>query len=239
MMGTPLIVPTVLEEHYARIVARIESVARIVSRIQVDICDGRYTDHATWPFSNDEVSIARMHERGEMLPYAGDVEYEADLMVEDPASVLEHLVALGVTRAVLHAKAPRRAEEHLARVRARHGGTPSLSLGIAVTNDSFLPAWETALSSADFIQLMGIRKIGTQGSEPTDPRTRDTLVALARKGLGKQIQVDGAVGAEDVRPFLRAGADILVCGSAVFAQPEGPEAAYRRLDALATKAGLL
>jgi ribulose-phosphate 3-epimerase len=45
------------------------------------------------------------------------------------------------------------------------------------------------------------------------------------------VQVDGGISAENAAAVRKAGADLLVAGSAVFAADD-PAAAYRRLAAL-------
>lgn len=238
MSDAPLIVPAVLEKNYADVVARVASVAGLAGRVQVDLCDGIYVPATTWPFGDASVSVARMRLRGETLPYFGDIEYEFDLMVEDPLPLAETAIALGASRIVLHAKAPKRAEDILRELLARHGGAPSLAVGIALTNDSFVPAWERAAALASFVQVMGIARIGRQG-EPTDPRTVATIRSVRAAYPHLPLQVDGSVGPEDVRAFLRAGAETLVVGSAVFSAHTGPKEAYERLLATAESAALL
>ena len=47
------------------------------------------------------------------------------------------------------------------------------------------------------------------------------------------IQVDGGVGETNARAVREAGASLLVCGNAIFADPD-PAAAYRRLVAVSS-----
>jgi ribulose-phosphate 3-epimerase len=55
-------------------------------------------------------------------------------------------------------------------------------------------------------------------------------IAELRGLVGAPIQVDGGVGEENAAAIREAGASLLVCGSAVFADPD-PGAAYRRIAA--------
>jgi len=85
----------------------------------------------------------------------------------------------------------------------------------------------------DFVQVMGIARIGFQG-EPFD----DQALALVRK-LREQysdmvIQVDGAVSMDNIRALVDAGASRLVVGSAIF-RAEDPVGAVKQLRAAANK----
>jgi ribulose-phosphate 3-epimerase len=47
--------------------------------------------------------------------------------------------------------------------------------------------------------------------------------------LGCELEVDGGVDERTAPRLAAAGATVLVAGTSVFAHPEGPEAAVRRL----------
>ena len=48
-----------------------------------------------------------------------------------------------------------------------------------------------------------------------------------------ELEVDGGIDARTIAAAVRAGADVLVAGTAVFGAKDGPEAATRRLIELA------
>jgi len=49
-----------------------------------------------------------------------------------------------------------------------------------------------------------------------------------------ELEVDGGIGPETGRASVRAGANVLVAATAIFADHDGPAAAVRRLLAAAT-----
>ena len=58
-------------------------------------------------------------------------------------------------------------------------------------------------------------------------------IAELRGLVDVPVQVDGGVGAENASAVRAAGASLLVCGSAVFADLD-PAAAYRRIVAVSS-----
>lgn len=78
------------------------------------------------------------------------------------------------------------------------------------------------------------------GGQKLIPATLDKVrrlrALLDARSLGVPIQVDGGINAGTVAAAVRAGADVLVVGAAVFAAPEGIAGAIRQLRSLATEA---
>jgi pentose-5-phosphate-3-epimerase len=80
----------------------------------------------------------------------------------------------------------------------------------------------------DFVQVMGIDRIGRQG-EPPDIHHREIALVerLRRRYPSLTIQVDGGV-APHVKELVRAGANRLIVGSAIV-HAKNPGEVYKKL----------
>lgn len=233
-MSAPVeIIPAILPHTFAALDEALGRVAGAAPLVQVDIVDGRFARGATWPYKDHKGagSLAMQEEMG--LPHWEALNFEFDLMVEDPAAVVEEYVKLGAARLVVHAASPTapRALELLSRVNDRDDGAAVVGVGVAVGLGEPLDALLDFNDQFDFVQVMGIAHIGKQG-EPLDERARTMLERLRRRYPHMQLQVDGGVRLENARALAQAGATRLVCGSAIMGADD-PRAAY---DALVAEA---
>ena len=77
---------------------------------------------------------------------------------------------------------------------------------------------ECVLDQVDMVLVMSVNP--GFGGQKFIPYTLDKVRALRqyfdRKGLSTDIQVDGGVNRDTIRPLIEAGANVLVAGSAVF-----------------------
>src|SRR3989344_2221029 len=99
-----LIVPAVLPSSRKDFEEKLALFSRIpsVSRVQIDVVDGRFASPASWPFSAPK-EFSDMVESGEMLPCPDRITYEIDLMCIDAERIAEAWLLLGATRLTLHA----------------------------------------------------------------------------------------------------------------------------------------
>ena len=70
-------------------------------------------------------------------------------------------------------------------------------------------------SLADFVQFMGIKKIGYQGQE-FDTEVLDKISDLRKNFPDTIISVDGGVNFENAQDIVEAGVNRLVSGSAIY-----------------------
>ncbi|HVW82893.1 MAG TPA: hypothetical protein VHC68_03050 [Candidatus Paceibacterota bacterium] len=209
------IVPAILpasREDLARKLALL-SEAGFSGCVQIDAVDGRFAAPANWPFSSGEALP-------EELPFAGRFSFDADLMTADPAREAERYLAAGAARITIHAESALDLGALLARLRRRLGHEkdfmPDLvSLGLALSLETPLSLVEPHLAEVDYVQLMGIARVGRQ-HEPFDARVLPKLAALARRAPELPIQIDGGVSLASAPRLLKAGATRLVVGSALF-----------------------
>jgi ribulose-phosphate 3-epimerase len=215
-MRAPAIVASVLGADYARLgheVAELEAAG--VDRIQWDVMDGRFVPNLS--FGADVVAACRPHAT---LPY------EAHLMVEDPNPWLQPLAAAGCDTLLVHAEAGRHLHRTLSRIRDL-----GVRSGVALNPATPLECVRHVLDLVDVLLVMTVNPgFGGQAYLQTmEGKVAEARSLIARSGLQTLIEVDGGISAATAPWAVRAGAQLLVAGSAILAHPEGRPAAVAEL----------
>lgn len=193
-------------------------VVRVVSEVQIDIVDGKFVPFTSWPYrGSGSVMLLREYAESHLL--------EIDLMIENPEEAVPMYVEAGAQKIVVHLESVTNFEA----IKTHHAGH-SYQLGISIANDTPLQVLEAALPTANYVQLMGIRSIGTQG-QPFDTAVLERIKTLRDSYPSLIISIDGSVNAHTLPRLRDAGANRFVAGSAIFGATN-PVAAYESLVAL-------
>ncbi len=230
-----MVVPAVLPATRKDLDEKLEILSAIpsVRRIQIDVVDGRFASPATWPYSSAG-ELERMVKQGDMLPHLHRLSYEIDLMCLDAESAADAWLALGASRITLHAESTTNLSRLLLNVRHRHGieeGTGVVSVGLAVSASTDPALLEPHVSHVNYLQFMGIAKIGRQG-QPFERRVLERVKSFRAKYPRLAIQVDGGVSQHTAKDLFAAGVTDVVVGSALLKAAD-PEKAFDELEKLA------
>ncbi len=227
-------VPAVLPSSLADLKGKLSLFTNItgVERIQIDIVDGIFAEPACWPYTAPK-ELAAMIAQGEMLPQLNRVTYEVDLMCVDAERAVQDWLTLGVTRLTFHAESASDLPRLLAFVREKYGSganfaTGLISFGLAVNVASHLALIEPCLDEVEYVQFMGIAKIGRQG-QPLDERVFEKMRIFHEKHPSIAMQVDGGVTLENARKLIALGVSNLIVGSALAKSPSATLAAFEDL----------
>ena len=230
-MSSVEIIPAVLPQSFKDMEAQLLPLAGVARQAQVDVVDGRYCHGKSWPY-RDRASFERLVEQEHGLPFWDKIDFQFDLMVEDPAAELNNFLAAGATQVILHVRShtAQLALQALVDLRTNEAGGYSVRAGVALgaqeSPDLLLP-FE---SQFDFVQVMGIDREGRQG-EPFDIKALYLVERLRARYPDLPLQVDGGVTLENARALAAAGANRLVVGHAIVKAPD-PAAAYQEFAAL-------
>lgn len=151
------------------------------------------------------------------------------LMVQEPDYLLPAFAQAQPEFLTIHAEAVRHLDRSLRLIRDL-GLRPGLALNPATP----LCAAEEVLELVDLVVIMSVNP-GFAGQKMISnalPRLERLAQIRSERGLSFLIEVDGGVNADNVAAAAAAGADILVAGNAVMAQPD-VAAAYLHLHQLA------
>lgn len=230
---TPAVLPSSrkdLEEKLA-LFARLPS----VGRIQIDVVDGKFASPASWPYSAQK-ELQDMATCSEMLPRLDSIEYEIDLMCLDAERAAALWLTLGATRLVFHAESTTDLLQFLVSARKRFGAgdgfVPGLiSYGLAINIASDLALLEPCLSEVQFVQFMGIARIGQQG-QAFDQRVVKKVREFRTKHPEVPVQVDGGVTLVNAHELVALDVTNLVIGSSILkaSNPAKALAAFEELQ---------
>ncbi len=174
--------------------------------LHVDVMDGHFVPNLTLgPF------IVKQVKRLTRLPL------DCHLMIERPDEFLEAFVDAGADRITVHVEAVRHLHRTVTRIREL-GALPGVVLNPATP----VVALEEIVAHVDLVLVMSVNPgFGGQAFIPQSvDKVRRVRELIERKNPGCRLSVDGGVSAANAAELVRAGADVLVSGNAVFSQDD-------------------
>jgi len=225
------IIPAILPLRYREIEQGVEKLHGSTHVVQIDFVDGHFAHNRTWLFNTHDEAITEAIQREEQaLPYWDEIDYEFDLMVENPLKHIESFFMLGPAKIIFHVETVKEEElvrwfEALAEIVRQ-----TITFGMAINIDSDPALLAPYIPYIDTIQCMGIETVGFQGQK-FDERALAQIKTIKELYPEKRISVDGGVTLENAKSIIDAGADCLVVGSAIF-QSIDPRATLQELKAL-------
>lgn len=211
-----------MPKRFSDIEQDIEQVVGVTPIVQIDLCDGIFVPNRTWPFEghgtkekayqNDETMKGLLTEDIGM-PEWETVDYELDLMVRDPGSILPDLMPIGPKRIIVHLASLTNPAEFFAQLDNFY--KVQIEIGLAITSESDMDVVASLVPEVSYIQCMGIENVGFQHQE-FNTKILDTIRTLHAQFPTLPISVDGAVNDETIEELIEAGATRLVIGSAIW-----------------------
>jgi ribulose-phosphate 3-epimerase len=214
-MRGPEIEPSLYAADFSRLGEQIEEVMDAGAKIfQFDVGDGHFVEPITiGPIVAQSISPL-VHGRGGVL--------DVHLMTDHPDWHFRAFAEAGGDSVTFHYEAV----EDVAGVAAA-AREVGLEVGLAFNPETDPEDVAIAAGGVDLVLCMSIHP-GYSGQKfmPEALERIRRLRQLLPEGM--PIQVDGGVGAENVRELYEAGASLFVAGSSVYGDDD-PGAAYRRL----------
>jgi ribulose-phosphate 3-epimerase len=214
------IVPALLETRYHAITSKVARIAGLVPIIQVDITDGKFVPSITYGRSG-KVSVIKhlVH-----TVYKHKLQVELDLMIDldQPKAMTrwsDALVQAKPDRVVFHLGSTYRWDELFERLRHKTKQTKlpftcGLAVRISHTRNEIRKVLE-AHSEFEYIQLMGIEKVGYSG-QSLSPKVYERIRRIRRAFPDMPIQIDGGVKEANAPKLFTAGADRVGMNSGLF-----------------------
>ena len=152
------------------------------------------------------------------LSKAVDAFYDVHLMIRRPLEYIEAFARAGADLITFHLEADSDVEKTIEAIHAA-GCKAAVSVKPATPVEEVFPY----LDRLDMVLIMSVEP--GFGGQKFMPHAVDKIAVLReRAGDGLMIQVDGGVDANTAPLCTRAGADVLVAGSAVFGKKNRKEA---------------
>jgi ribulose-phosphate 3-epimerase len=209
------IIPSVLVEDFSELNEKLAKFVNISKLVQVDMCDGKFVPSVSWPMGrNDQHSVQDILNEEKGMPFWEDIDFEFDLMIINAHKQFDFFTRLGAKRIIFHLEA----EEEKSFKEFLESLDPyfkdNIEIGIAINTTTEISKLDQLINLVDFIQCMGIEKIGFQG-EPFDIRVLEQIKNIHAKYPEIKISVDGSVNENTAPALLKAGANRLIVGSAL------------------------
>jgi len=216
--------PSILSADFARLAEEVRAAAEGgASVIHVDIMDGHFVPNLTIG-----PPVVRSLRKATPLPL------DCHLMIEDPDQYIPDFADAGADWISVHQEACRHLNRTLHLIKS-HGCRAGVVINPATPVDTLTEV----LDIVDYVLVMSVNPgFGAQKFIPSTLHKMQRLAQIrGQRGLNYRIEVDGGVSLDTVADVVRAGAEILVSGNAVFGHGDPTKNAQALLK-VATEAAL-
>jgi ribulose-phosphate 3-epimerase len=191
--------------------------------IHVDIMDGHFVPNLTVG-----PPVVKSLRRATKLPL------DCHLMIEDPDQYISAFAEAGADWMSVHQEADRHLDRTLHLIKSHH-----CLAGVVINPATPVETLTEVFEIVDYVLVMSVNPgFGAQEFIPNAVNKIRRLAELrAERGLSFRIEVDGGIAHDTVAEVVRAGAEILVAGNAVFGHGD-PKTNAQLLLKAATEAAL-
>lgn len=198
------IAPSILSADFARLGDEIKAVeAAGADIIHVDVMDGHFVPNIT--IGPLIVEAAR---RSTKLPL------DVHLMITNPELYIAEFAKAGADYITVHTETAWHLNRLIQSIKEHKGVKAAASLNPATS----LSVLDYVLADLDMVLIMSVNP--GFGGQAFIPSALDKISGLRKRidelGFRTEIEVDGGVKPDNAAEIIKAGADILVAGSAVF-----------------------
>jgi ribulose-phosphate 3-epimerase len=217
------IAPSILSANFAALGEEIRRVEEAGAHLlHVDVMDGHFVPNITIG-----PPVVKSLRQATKLPF------DVHLMITDPDYYIPAFVDAGAAIVTVHAEAVVHLDRTLNFIRSQN-----ILAGVSINPATPISVIEHALSVADLLLIMTVNPgFGGQKFIPyTVGKIRQAKSFIEGRNLSCVVEVDGGIDTDTVPQVVRAGADVLVSGSAIFHAPD-PARKLRELLEIASSVG--
>ena len=216
--------PSILAADFSRLGDQVRAAGEGgATVIHVDIMDGHFVPNLTVG-----PPVVKSLRRATKLPL------DCHLMIEDPDQYISAFAEAGADWMSVHQEADRHLDRTLHLIKSHH-----CLAGVVINPATPVETLTEVFEIVDYVLVMSVNPgFGAQEFIPNALNKIRRLAELrAERGLSFRIEVDGGIAHDTVAEVVRAGAEILVAGNAVFGHGD-PKTNAQLLLKAATEAAL-
>jgi len=203
--------PSILSADFSKLYEDVKKVEDAgVEYLHVDIMDGHFVPNISF----GPVVLKSLKGKTNLVT-------DVHLMIENPDQYIAEFVSAGADIIVVHQEACPHLHRTIQNIKS-HGVKAGVSLNPATS----LSTIEEVLPELDMVLIMSVNPgFGGQSFiESSLDKIKRLKKMIDDRGLNIDIQVDGGVKVANVKKVVEAGANVIVAGSAIFAQPDVKQA---------------
>ena len=216
--------PSILSADFARLGEQVRAACEGgASVIHVDIMDGHFVPNLT--IGPPVVKSLRK---------VTDLPLDCHLMIENPDEFIPVFAEAGINWISVHQEACRHLNRTLHLIKSH-----DCQAGVVINPATPVETLNEVLDIVDYVLVMSVNPgFGAQQFIPSTLHKMRKLAEIrSQRRLQYRIEVDGGVAMDTIADVVRAGAEILVAGNAVFGKGDPKQNAEKLLKA-ATEATL-
>lgn len=198
-----ILAPSVIAADWWRIAQCVHEAENAGCRwLHFDAMDGRFVSNLT--LGPMFLEALREHTK---------LHFDAHLMIENPGAYVDDFIAAGADSVSVHVENQPHLHRLIMCIKEKN-----VMAGAVLNPATPVNTLDAVLPDLDYVLVMSVNP-GFSGQKFL-PLTTEKIAQLSniknQRGLNFLIQVDGGIGPATALPVVRAGADIVVCGSSVF-----------------------
>jgi len=195
--------PSILSADFARLLEDVKKVENAgCEYLHIDVMDGHFVPNITL----GPAIIKSLRKDVNMV-------FDAHLMIENPDQYIKEFVDAGCDLIVVHQEACKHLHRTIQNIKSY-----GIKAGVALNPATPIETIKYVLEDIDMVLIMTVNPgFGGQSFiESMIPKIKELKSLIDKKGLKVDIQVDGGIKPDNVDKVVKAGANIIVAGSAIF-----------------------
>ncbi|WP_264685964.1 ribulose-phosphate 3-epimerase [Wolbachia endosymbiont (group B) of Pyrgus malvae] len=203
------IAPSILSADFAKLGEEVKRISDLnVDYIHIDVMDGNFVPNIT--IGPNVIYAIRKYSN---LPF------DVHLMIKSPGDHIESFINAGADIITIHAEAEIHLERLIRKIKSYKNNTKKIiQVGASIVPSTSPSVLEYIIDELDIVLIMTVNP-GFGGQEFIHSQL--SKISTVRKmiqdrNLKTQVSVDGGVNFSNAADIIKAGANILVAGSAIF-----------------------
>jgi ribulose-phosphate 3-epimerase len=208
--------PSVLAADFWRLGEQVKAAEEAgADRFHIDVMDGRFV-----PNISLGLPIVEAMRRGTSLPL------EMHLMIQEPERYVEAFIKAGADIVIVHQEATPHLHRTIQLIKG-HGK----KAGVGLNPSTPTATVQDIIADIDLLLVMTVNPGfgGQRFITSMLPKIRRARHLLQQGNVRCELEADGGVDVQTAPLAVNAGADVLVAGTAIFADKDGPKTGLLRL----------